>query len=187
MERLPAGNIRPSFNYIDASNSRTGRLYKHFLNFGFLVSFLQFCQFLCSSILTQQIWAATQVARPFHSVTFHNLVNRTSHNILVLYCTRFKKMVFSSLALCTLLVATPFAAAADTMVYTAVLGPFGDNSQVTGKVAVFHSENDMNVAYSGSAALLEKTATDSTCAEVNGKRKEYNRSMKEKMLLLRTS
>jgi hypothetical protein len=55
----------------------------------------------------------------------------------------------------------------------AELEPFGDNSQVTGKVVVFTSDYGMNlVAYSGSAALLERNGTDSTCAEVNGKQKE---------------
>jgi hypothetical protein len=78
-------------------------------------------------------------------------------------------MTFSSLFLCTLLVATPFAAA-HTQVYTVELERFGDTSQVTGNVVVFTSDNGMNLAaYSGSAALLERNGTDSTCAEVNGK------------------
>jgi adenosylcobinamide amidohydrolase len=80
-------------------------------------------------------------------------------------------MTFSSLALCTLLLAAPFAAKAHTMVYTAELEPFGDSStsQVTGKVLVFTSHNGITVAYSGSAAGLEQIGTDSACAEVNGK------------------
>jgi hypothetical protein len=78
-------------------------------------------------------------------------------------------ITFSSLFLCTLLVATPFAAVAHTTVYTAELEPFLGNSQVTGKVVVFAAEDGVNVAYAGSAALLEINATDSTCAEVNGK------------------
>jgi hypothetical protein len=79
-------------------------------------------------------------------------------------------MTFSSLFLCTFLVAaTPFAAVAHTMVYTAELEPYGDNSQVTGKIVVFTAHNGINLAYAGSAALLEINATDSTCAEVMGK------------------
>jgi hypothetical protein len=106
------------------------------------------------------------------------------HLILLVLHTFIKMMTFSSLFLCTLLVATPFAAvayganekvidklltAAHTTVYTAELEPYGDNSQVTGKVVVFAAEDGVNVAYAGSAALLEINATDSTCAEVNGK------------------
>jgi hypothetical protein len=73
----------------------------------------------------------------------------------------------SFLFLCTLLVATPFAAA-HTQVYTVELQPFGDTSQVTGKAVVFTADGG-TVAYSGSAALLEKIGTDFTCTEVNGK------------------
>ena len=76
-------------------------------------------------------------------------------------------MAFSSLFLCTLLFATPFAAA-HTQVYTVELEPFGETSQVTGKAVVFTADSG-TVAYSGSAALLEKNGTDSTCAKVNGK------------------
>ena len=78
-------------------------------------------------------------------------------------------MTFSSLVFGTLLLAAPFAVKSHTMVYTAELEPFGDNSQVTGKVVVFTSHNGITVAYSGSAAGLEQIGTDSACAEVNGK------------------
>jgi hypothetical protein len=76
-------------------------------------------------------------------------------------------MTFSTLFLCMLLVATPFAAA-HTKVYTAELEPFGDSSQVTGKAVVFTAHGG-TLAYSGSAALLEKSGTDSTCADVYGR------------------
>jgi uncharacterized membrane protein YccF (DUF307 family) len=75
-------------------------------------------------------------------------------------------MAFSSLFLCTLIVATPFAAA-HTQVYTVELEPFGD-SQVTGKAVVFTAHGG-TIAYSGSAALLETIGTDSACAEAYGK------------------
>jgi hypothetical protein len=76
-------------------------------------------------------------------------------------------MAFASLFLCTLLVATPFAAA-HTQVYTVELEPFGNTSQVTGKAVVFTADGG-TVAYSGSAALFKNIGTDSTCAEVKGK------------------
>jgi 4-hydroxy-3-methylbut-2-enyl diphosphate reductase IspH len=76
-------------------------------------------------------------------------------------------MAFSSLFLCTLFVATPFAAS-HTQVYTVELEPFGDTSQVTGKAVVFTAHGG-TVAYSGSAALMKINGTDSTCAEVYGK------------------
>ncbi len=62
----------------------------------------------------------------------------------------------------------PLMAVGHTMVYTVELEPFGANSQVTGKVVVF-IEDGGTVAYSGSAAFLEKNGTDSTCAEPYGK------------------
>jgi hypothetical protein len=78
-------------------------------------------------------------------------------------------MTFSSLFLCTLLAAMPYAAA-HTQVYTVELEPFGDNSQVTGKAVVFTADGG-TVAYSGSAALLE---INGACAEAFGKLKEDN-------------
>jgi hypothetical protein len=64
------------------------------------------------------------------------------------------KMTFSSLFLCTLLVATPYARA-DVNVYTAVLMPFvdGDNSQALGKVTIF-SAAPGTVAYAGDVQRL---------------------------------
>lgn len=79
-------------------------------------------------------------------------------------------MTFSSLFVCTLLVATPFVAA-HTKAYSVELEPFGDSSQVTGKAVVFTADGG-TVAYSGSAALLKKNGTDSTCAEEYGKLKQ---------------
>jgi hypothetical protein len=83
------------------------------------------------------------------------------------------KMAFSSLFLCTLLVATPYARA-DVNVYTAVLKPFGDNSQALGKVTIFSDATSDGgiVAYAGNAQRLPNfgnLATNATCAEVNGK------------------
>jgi hypothetical protein len=64
------------------------------------------------------------------------------------------KMTFSSLFLCTLLVATPYARA-DVNVYTAVLMPFvdGDNSEALGKVTIF-SAAPGTVAYAGDVQRL---------------------------------
>jgi hypothetical protein len=91
----------------------------------------------------------------------------TSHKTSTTPVRRTFNMTFSSLFLCTLLVATPFAAA-HTKVYTAELEPFGDNSQVTGKAVVFTAHGG-TLAYSGSAADLAQAGTDSACADVNGK------------------
>jgi hypothetical protein len=84
-------------------------------------------------------------------------------------------MAFSSLLLCTLLVAAPYARA-DVNVYTAVLKSFGDNSQALGKVTIFSDakSDGGTVAYAGNAQHLPNfgnSATNATCVEVNGKQK----------------
>jgi hypothetical protein len=58
-------------------------------------------------------------------------------------------MTFSSLFLCTLLVAAPYAGA-HTNVYTAKLMPFGDDSTVTGDVVVFTAHGG-TIAFAGNA------------------------------------
>jgi adenosylcobinamide amidohydrolase len=83
-------------------------------------------------------------------------------------------MAFSHLLLCAFLVTT--ANAARSPAYTAVLEPFGDNSQVSGEVVVFIGDDDTTVAYAGSATMVEADLTAATCTAKNGK------TMREKLL-----
>jgi adenosylcobinamide amidohydrolase len=78
-------------------------------------------------------------------------------------------MIFSSLFLCTLLVAVPYARA-HTKTYTADLRAIGDMGKgtMTGKVVVFTAHGG-TVAYAGSLDYIN-FLTNKTCAEeVNGK------------------
>jgi hypothetical protein len=81
-------------------------------------------------------------------------------------------MAFSSLFLCSLLVAAPYAGAQaggdhTTSVYTVDLEPIGDISQVTGRVVVFAANGGI-IGYDGTA-VLNADLMDTTCADVNGK------------------
>jgi hypothetical protein len=75
------------------------------------------------------------------------------------------KMTFSSLFLCTLVVAAPYAGA-HTKVYTAKLMPFGDDSTVTGDVAVF--TNHGTLAFAGNAVSFPYD-NSTACEGENGK------------------
>jgi hypothetical protein len=75
-------------------------------------------------------------------------------------------MAFSSLVLCTLLVAAPYAGA-HSEVYSAKLMPFGDASAVTGDVVVFTAHGG-TIAYAGNAGGFPYD-NSTECEGKNGK------------------